>query len=119
MKPYYYSDFLSNYVKVFFTDKNFPLDKTFLDELFYYIQNNQDSCVNHYGEFLESTIHINVVVQYLKSYFYEDKNDYDKYVYLKEFEQAKNLKNISGNLLSEKQYVFRLMKYYYETYTLN
>lgn len=119
MKPYYYSDFLSNYVKVFFTDKNFPLDKTFLDELFFYIQNNQDSCVNHYGEFLESTIHMNIVVQYLIDYFSEEKNDLDKYVYLNEFAKSKDLKKLSANLLSEKQYAFRLMKHFYETHTLN
>jgi len=32
---------------------------------------------------------------------------------------TKNLKKLSANLLSEKQYAFRLMKHFYETYTLN
>lgn len=119
MKPYYYSEFLSTYVKVFFTDKNYPLDKTFLEELFFYIQNNPDSCVNHYGEFLESTVHMNVIVQYLKSFFYVERNDIEKYAFLEEFEKVKNIKALSGNLLSEKIYAFRLMKHFYETHTLN
>jgi hypothetical protein len=119
MKPYYYSDFLSTYVKVFFTDKNYPLDKTFLEELFIYIKLNSESCFNHYGEFLESTIHINVIVQYLKSYFYSEKNEIDKYAFLVEYENSKNFKNLSANLLDEKVYAFRLMKHFYETFTLN
>jgi hypothetical protein len=119
MKPYFYSEFLSNYVKVFFTDKNFPLDKTFLEELFIYIFNNPQSSINHYGEFLESTVHINIVVQYLKNYFYAEKNDTEKYAFLLEYEKLYNIKSISGNLLNEKIFAFRLVKHFYETYTLN
>jgi hypothetical protein len=62
---------------------------------------------------------MNIVVQYLIAYFSEEKNDLDKYVYLNEFAKSKDLKKLSANLLSEKQYAFRLMKHFYETHTLN
>lgn len=119
MRPYFYSDFLSTYVKVFFTDKKYPLDKQFLDELFHFIQINPDGCINSCGEFLESTIHANVVIEYLMHYFYVEKNDTEKYAFLYEYAKTKNIRFISGNLLEDKFYAFRMMRNLYETYTLN
>ena len=69
MRPYLYSEFLSTYVKSIFTDRNVPVNEQFLEELYAYISANKDTCVNKYGEFLESTIHASVVFNYLKDYF--------------------------------------------------
>ena len=119
MRPYFYSDFLSTYVKVFFTDKKFPLDKQFLEELYDFIQLNPNGCINSCGEFLESTIHANIVIEYLMYYFYTEKGDQDKYIYLYEFAKNKNVRFISGNLLKDHFYAFRMMRNLYETHTLN
>ena len=61
----------------------------------------------------------NIVLEYLMHYFYVEKNDVDKYAYLYEYAKNKNIRFISGNLLKDKFYAFRMMRNLYESYTLN
>ena len=119
MRPYYYSDFLSNYVKVFFTDKNYPLDLSFIDELYHYIAVNKDQCINKYGEFLESTIHSKIVIDYLLNYYSYQNIDVKKYAFL--YELLNNIKTNyqASNLLEDNSFAFRMFRSLYETHTMN
>lgn len=119
MRPYYYSDFLSNYVKVFFTDKNYPLDLSFLDELYHYIALNKDTCINKYGEFLESTVHSKIVLDYLLNYYAYQSRDVKKYTFLSDFLQHINAVNHSANLLEDNTFAFRMFRTLYETHAMN
>lgn len=119
MRPYFYSDFLSTYVKSMFSDKNVPVNEQFLDELYAYIVVNKDTCVNKYGEFLESTIHASIVFNYLKQYFIQDKLDNEKYTFLVRLESEKQLKSLQANLLHGGIFSSRIHKALYETHALN
>jgi hypothetical protein len=119
MRPYYYSDFLSNYVKVFFTDKNYPLELSFLDELYHFIALNKEQCINKYGEFLESTIHSKVVLDYLLNYYTFQKNDVKKYQFLYEFMKTIQSENHVDNLLADNSFAFRMFRSLYETHAMN
>ena len=119
MRPYYYSDFLSTYVKSMFSDRNVPVNEQFLEELYAYIVAHKDSCINKYGEFLESTIHASIVFNYLKHYFIQDKLDNEKYTFLVRLASEKQLKSLSANLLYGGDFTNRIQKALYETYALN
>jgi hypothetical protein len=119
MRPYLYSDFLSTYVKSIFSDRNVPVNEQFLEELYAYISANKDTCVNKYGEFLESTIHATVVFNYLKHYFIHDCLDNEKYSFLVRLASEKQLKSLSANLLYTGDFTNRIERALYETYALN
>ena len=119
MRPYLYSDFLSTYVKSIFTDRNIPVNEQFLEELYAYISANKDTCVNKYGEFLESTIHATVVFNYLKHYFIHDRLDNEKYTFLVCLASEKQVKSLSANLLYSGDFTNRIQRALYETYALN
>ncbi len=118
MRPYFYSDFLSTYVKSIFSDRNVPVNEQFLEELYAYIFANKDTCVNKYGEFLESTIHASIVFNYLKNYFIQDI-DNEKYTFLVRLASEKQLKSLTANLLYGGDFTNRIQKALYETYALN
>jgi hypothetical protein len=119
MKPYYYSDFLSSYVKNYFTEENNTCDEQFIDELYHYIYHNPSTCIDKYGEFLHSTIHSSIVLNHLLDYYSNVSYDSFKAYYLQEFIQTNKIKELKGNLLGEKMFVHRIMKNLYETHTLN
>jgi len=119
MKPYLYSDFLSTYVKSIFSDRNVPVNEQFLEELYAFITVHKDTCVNKYGEFLESTIHASVVFDYLKHYFIHDRLDNKKYTFLVRLASEKQLKSLSANLLFTIDFTNRIQRALYETYALN
>jgi hypothetical protein len=119
MKPYYYSDFLSNYVKNYFTEENNSCDEQFIDELYHYIYHNPTTCIDKYGEFLHSTVHSSIVLNHLLDYYSNVNYDVFKVNYLKEYIQTNKIQDLNGNLLEEKLFVHRIMKSLYETHTLN
>jgi hypothetical protein len=119
MKPYFYSEFLSNYVKHLFTDRRSNDSDEFIDELFHYIKMNPDSCINKYGEFLESTIHATIVFNFLIHFFNEISLEHEKADYLLKLSDKLNLSKRNVNLLKDTYFGFRIMKNLYETHNLN